>query len=102
MKRFAAFTLALCYAAIVGAGDEAHLTRLVRHECGSCHGMTLKGGLGPALTPAALAAKPASYLKSVILGGRPDTAMPPWSPLLTEPQAAWIAERLLAGFPDAP
>jgi cytochrome c55X len=26
--------------------------------------------------------------------------MPPWKTLLSEPQARWIAERLLEGFPE--
>jgi cytochrome c55X len=30
------------------------LVRMVRQDCGSCHGMTLNGGLGPALTVEAL------------------------------------------------
>lgn len=79
--------------------DEARLVRLVRQDCGACHGMTLKGGLGPALLPEALAGKPPDYLQWVILNGRPGTAMPPWSPLVSAAEAAWIAERLLAGFP---
>ena len=79
----------------------AKLTYMVRQDCGSCHGMTLAGGLGPALLPAALKGKPAAYIKYVILNGNKDTAMPGWSPLLSEPDAEWIAERLLSGFPDA-
>lgn len=77
------------------------LMRFVRHDCGSCHGLTLAGGLGPALLPHALRGRPVADLKSVILDGRHGTAMPPWSPILSEADAAWIAERLLAGFPDA-
>ena len=79
----------------------AQLTYMVRQDCGSCHGMTLAGGLGPALLPAALKGKPVAYLKHVILNGNKDTAMPGWSRLLSEPDAEWIAERLLTGFPDA-
>ncbi len=63
--------------------------------------MTLNGGLGPALTPQALARKPAVYLTNVILDGRHGTAMPGWRPLLSEVEAAWIAKRLLEGMPDA-
>jgi len=80
---------------------QLELIRFVRHDCGSCHGLTLAGGLGPALSAQALQHKPAHYLKTVILDGRHGTAMPAWSPLLSEAEAAWIAERLLAGFPDA-
>ena len=79
----------------------AQLTYMVRQDCGSCHGMTLAGGLGPALLPAALRGKPVAYIKHVILQGNKDTAMPGWSPLLSETDAEWIAERLLSGFPDA-
>lgn len=86
---------------VAGVQRNARLVHFVRQECGSCHGLTLNGGLGPALTSTALAGKPVPYLKSVILYGRNGTAMPPWYPLLTEAEAAWIAERLLAGFPDA-
>ena len=80
---------------------QLELIRFVRHDCGSCHGLTLAGGLGPALSAQALQHKPALYLKTVILDGRHGTAMPGWSPFLSEADAAWIAERLLAGFPDA-
>jgi cytochrome c55X len=99
-----------CAAALVIAGpafatdsamDEARLTRLVRHDCGSCHGLTLRGGLGPALTATALAGKPSDYVREMILHGRNGTAMPPWAPILSPAEADWIAERLLAGFPDA-
>ena len=79
----------------------AQLAYMVRQDCGSCHGMTLAGGLGPALLPAALKGKPAAYIKHVILNGNKDTAMPGWAPLMSEADAEWIAARLLGGFPDA-
>lgn len=77
----------------------AELVTLVRQDCGSCHGMTLKGGLGPALLPENLKDKPVDYLKSVILHGRPDTAMPPWQRFLSDAEAAWIVFNLQKGFP---
>lgn len=76
------------------------LVRMVRQDCGSCHGMHLTGGLGPALTPAALAGRPLEMLVAVIHRGRPGTPMPGWQSLLSEAEAKWIAERLLAGFPE--
>lgn len=79
----------------------AELLHLVRQDCGSCHGMTMKGGLGPSLEPAALAGKDPGQLGFVILHGRRGTAMPPWSAFLTEPEAAWIVELLRKGLPDA-
>jgi cytochrome c55X len=79
----------------------AQLVHLVRQDCGACHGLTLRGGLGPPLLPAELAGKPAAYLKQIILNGTAGSAMPGWSPLLTEGDAEWIAQHLLHGFPDA-
>ena len=62
--------------------------------------MRLTGGLGPALTPGALAAKPPEYLAAVIQHGIPGTPMPPWSALLQDGEALWIAQRLAGGFPE--
>lgn len=78
----------------------AALVELVRQDCGSCHGLTLKGGLGPSLEPAALAGKDAEALGFVILHGRRGTPMPPWREHLTEPEARWIVEQLQKGFPE--
>ena len=77
------------------------LVHLVRQDCGSCHGMQLRGGLGPALTPEMLKDKPVESLVSTILHGRPGTAMPPWNTFLSEAEAAWIVNSLQKGFPDA-
>ncbi len=78
---------------------QQQLVRIVRQDCGSCHGMRLTGGLGPALTRAALADKPVDSLAATIVHGRPGTPMPPWRTMLSADDARWIAERLLAGFP---
>ncbi len=66
------------------------LRNLLNHDCGACHGLTLKGGLGPALLPEALAGKPDELLISTILEGRKDTAMPPWQPFMSKDEAAWL------------
>ncbi len=76
------------------------LVHLVRQDCGSCHGLTLQGGLGPALTPEALRERPREGLLATILGGRPGTPMPPFGSLLREEEAAWIVDQLLRGFPE--
>lgn len=76
---------------------QAELRHLLAQDCGSCHGLTLKGGLGPALLPEQLTGKPKAFLVHTILDGRPGTAMPPWRPLLSEDEAAWLVERLLRG-----
>jgi cytochrome c55X len=77
------------------AGRAAELAHLVVNDCGSCHGLTLAGGLGPDIRAAALAGRSPEALVETILDGRPGTAMPPWRPLLTEAEAAWIAGYLL-------
>ncbi len=75
----------------------AALTHLVLHDCGSCHGLTLKGGLGPALTPVALAGKTVEELRATILNGRPGTPMPPWRGFLTKAEADWLVQALQRG-----
>jgi cytochrome c55X len=79
---------------------ERELVRLVRQDCGSCHGMNLTGGLGQALTPDALRDKPVESLVATVLHGRPGTAMPAWKTILNEKEAQWIVEKLVAGFPQ--
>lgn len=98
---FVAFVL-LAPAAAAGEPSPARqkeLIHLVRQDCGSCHGMTLQGGLGPALLPATLAGKPAESLVATIVHGRPGTAMPPWQRFLGDDEARWIVARLMSGFP---
>ena len=75
------------------------LAYLVRQDCGSCHGMTLKGGLGAPLLPEMLADKHEDALAAIILDGMPGTPMPPWRPLLTEAEVAWIVRALKEGMP---
>jgi len=82
--------------------DQARLVHTVREDCGSCHGMRLTGGLGPALTPDRMSLLPLDSLVAVILHGRPGTPMPPWAPMLSEAEARWIAQRLQQGFPQEP
>lgn len=96
--------LLIAAAGVAGQGEvparRYELVRLVRHDCGSCHGLTLRGGLGPALTPEALADKPDDSLVATILFGRPGTPMPPWRPFLDEAEARWVVSALKKGFPD--
>ncbi|HMW77397.1 MAG TPA: cytochrome c [Rhodocyclaceae bacterium] len=78
---------------------QKELVRLVRQDCGSCHGMTLAGGLGSPLLPANLKDKPVEGLVSTILLGRPGTAMPPWDRFLNEAEVRWMVDKLLTEFP---
>jgi cytochrome c55X len=75
------------------------LVHLVRQDCGSCHGLTLRGGLGKPLLPEDLEGRDAEVLAEIILDGIPDTPMPPWRGQLSEAEALWIARRLKEGFP---
>lgn|SRR5690554_7962624 len=87
----------LSQAAELSAERQASLKQFLIQDCGSCHGLRMKGGLGPALTPAELADKPVDGLVATIIHGRTGTAMPPWSALLTEQEAGWMIDQLLQG-----
>ena len=103
MMRATVFVLSLLLTASLQAGGEItqsrqrELANLLTHDCGSCHGLRMKGGLGPALLPENLSGKSADYLAAVILAGRSGSAMPPWNTILSPAEARWIAERLLRG-----
>ncbi len=103
IRRLAAVVLALL--PVAAAADPARerrdeLINLVRQDCGSCHGLTMKGGLGPPLLPAVLAAKDPENLRFVVLNGRRGTAMPPWRDFFSEAEAAWVVDMLRRGLPD--
>ncbi len=72
----------------------AELDALLHQDCGSCHGLRLTGGLGPALTREALAGKPAALLAQTIRDGRPGTPMPPWKSILTEAEIQWMVKTI--------
>ena len=84
-----------------GAARARELITLLKQDCGSCHGMRLTGGLGPALTPEALRSKPAESLVATIVSGRPGTAMPPWRRFVSEAEAEWLVARMVLGDTDA-
>ena len=81
---------------------QAELMHLLTQDCGSCHGLKRRGGLGPALTQEALKGKPAVMLREVILHGLPGTAMPPWNNFMSTQEADWMVQMLLEGRTDAP
>ena len=86
-----------------GAPPEPRQTELIyrlRQDCGSCHGLTLKGGLGPSLLPAALKGKDEDALVDIILHGVPDRPMPPWSFEVTRAEALWLVRQMKKGLKD--
>lgn len=76
---------------------DSELQELVLEDCGSCHGMTLKGGLGPGLRPSDLENRSVEAIASIIRSGVPGTAMPPWKALLSDEEIHWISEQLKSG-----
>ena len=74
---------------------QAQLEHMVIQDCGSCHGLTMKGGLGKAITPQALSGLDPETVAAIILDGVPGTAMPPWRPLISPAEALWIARYLM-------
>ncbi|UVL59491.1 cytochrome c [Pseudomonas sp. B21-032] len=94
-------TLLLCppVFAAPDAQRQAQLEHLLTQDCGACHGLHLTGGLGPQLTPAALAGKPRDGLIATVRLGRPGTAMPAWEALLSADDIDWLVDHLLQGAP---
>lgn len=70
------------------------LDHLLIQDCGSCHGLRMTGGLGPAITPTQLESRSVEVLTDIILLGVPNTAMPPWNELLTREEAIYLAKQL--------
>jgi cytochrome c55X len=84
-------------AAAVDTHRQAELRNLLLQDCGSCHGMTLQGGLGPSLKPEALTGKPDAFLEYTILNGRAGVPMPPWRGILSEADVTWLVQELRKG-----
>ncbi len=78
---------------------QRELVHLLKQDCGSCHGLTLRGGLGPSLLPASLEAQEAEAIAQVILDGVRGTPMPPWRGELASDEALWLARQLKQGVP---
>ena len=90
----AALASATLAATTIAPQRQAELEHMVVQDCGSCHGLTMKGGLGKPITPEALAGYDPDGLAAIILDGVPGTAMPPWRPLISDAEALWIADYL--------
>ena len=66
---------------------QASLRSLLHQECGSCHGLKLNGGLGPALTSDALQGQSAAQVALTIMHG--------WNRFLHPSESLWLADFLL-------
>lgn len=104
MGRILCLALAVCLVAIgtvVSAAPrperQNQLRALLAQDCGACHGMTRRGGLGPPLLPRALEGRSDAALTTVILNGRQGTPMPAWRGLLSEDEARWLVGVLREG-----
>jgi cytochrome c55X len=69
---------------------QTELRNLLKNDCGACHGLTLQGGIGPALLPENLAGKADELLVETILEGRKGTAMPPWKWFMNRDEVVWL------------
>lgn len=97
MRSLVLLLLSVCasHATEITAPRAAELKNMVLQDCGSCHGLTRKGGLGPDIRAKTLAGYEPAGLAVIIKHGIDDTAMPPWGPLLSDNEINWIAEYLL-------
>ncbi len=77
---------------------QQELLHLIKHDCGSCHGMTLKGGLGAPLTSEKLQGKSHEALFSIIMNGVTGTPMPPWKGILDKQEVTWMVQQLKTGI----
>jgi cytochrome c55X len=84
----------LSFAVELDAARQQTLINMLKHDCGACHGLTLNGGLGPSLLPAALTGKTDEFLVMTVLEGRSGTAMPPWKRFMTKQEAQWLIRKI--------
>ena len=92
-------TISTVLAAEPSSARQKELLHLLKNDCGACHGLTLKGGLGPALLPDSLSGKTDEFLVSTILNGRKGTPMPPWQVFMNHAEAVWLVGVLRKGKP---
>jgi len=79
------------------ASRKEELRYLLEQDCGSCHGLTRKGGLGSPLLPENLTDSSDEELLEVILEGIPGTPMPPWKYLMSREDAVWLVKLIRKG-----
>jgi len=95
----AAIALTLSSIAVHAAAPSVAAEKLYQANCASCHGTTMEGGIGPTLGKHTwLHGEPTkANLIKVISKGVPEKNMPAWSPALSAPQIALLADYIAAG-----
>jgi len=76
---------------------QSELLYFVEQNCPACHGIRMKGSIGPALSKADLQHLSVNAVTLTILYGLPDKGMPAWEAQLSETDAFWIAKLLKRG-----
>ena len=94
---FATSITPVCSEESISTARQTELLYLLQQDCGSCHDLPLKGGLGTPLLPENLADKPDDALVEIIMQGLPGTPMPPWRFLLKEQEAAFLVRAMKTG-----
>ena len=73
---------------------QSELLDFVEQNCPACHGIRMRGSIGPALSKANLQYLSVNAVTLTILYGLTDKGMPAWEAQLSERDAYWIAEFL--------
>ncbi len=76
---------------------QSELLYFVEQKCPACHGIGMRGSIGPALSKANLQHLSVNAVTLTILYGLPEKGMPAWEAQLSEREASWIAELLKRG-----
>lgn len=101
MKKLVFMLLALfassSFAAEPSAEKQAEIKRLLQNTCSSCHGVDLKGAIGPALKPETLGSKSDELLIDTIYNGRKGTMMSSWKASMNKDEIAWLVGILKNG-----
>lgn len=91
------FVSSSCFAAEPTAERQTEIRELVKNTCAGCHGVDLKGAMGPSLQPAALASKTDELLIETITNGRKGTMMSSWKSTFSADEIKWLVGSLKSG-----
>jgi cytochrome c55X len=86
-----------CFAVEPSAEKQAEIRTMLKNTCSACHGVDLKGAIGPALKPETLANKADEMLIDTIYNGRKGTMMSSWKAMMNKDDIAWLVGVLKSG-----